>query len=251
LRDESAAPINGQCATGFDPVRDQFVANFADRDDVGAAVAVWVEGDLVVDLWGGFADAASKRPWQQDTLTSIYSGSKGLTSTCMHLLADRGELDLSAPVARYWREFGQAGKRDITVAMVLGHRSGVIGPRTRLHWADAGDWDMVCGHIAAAEPWWEPGTAQGYHMVTFGFILGEVVRRVTGRTIGQYLRAEIAEPLGIDVHIGLPQAEHRRCAEMVNKPHIRDVLAGGDAPEYPESLIERASSPTTSWVRTR
>ena len=122
----------------------RFQSNFTDGDDVGAAVAVWVEGDLVVNLWGGFADAAGLRPWRRDTLASIYSGSKGLTSTCVHLLADRGELDLHAPVARYWPEFGQAGKQDITVAMVLGHRSGVIGPRTRLHWADAADWDAVC-----------------------------------------------------------------------------------------------------------
>ena len=238
MLDECGVPIDGSCAPGFERVRDAFGSNFTARDDIGAAVAVWVEGDLVVNLWGGFADAAGLRPWRADTLASIYSGSKGLTSTCVHLLADRGELDLHAPVARYWPEFGQAGKRDITVAMVLGHRSGVIGPRTRLPWADAADWDAVCGHIAAAAPWWEPGTAQGYHMVTFGFILGEVVRRVTGRTIGQYLRTEIAEPLGIDAHIGLPTAEHGRCAEMVNKPHIRDVLAAMEAPGHPESLTE-------------
>jgi len=122
--------------------------------------------------------------------------------------------------------------------MVLGHRSGVIGPRTRLHWAHAADWDAVCAHIAAAEPWWEPGTAQGYHMVTFGFILGELVRRVTGRTVGQYLRTEVADPLGIDVHIGLPKAEHGRCAEMINKPHIRDVLADAETPEHPQTLNE-------------
>ncbi len=212
--------------------------NFTDRDDIGAAVAVWVEGDLVVNLWGGSADAARRRPWREDTLASIFSGSKGLTSTCVHLLADRGEIDLNARVADYWPEFGQAGKGDITVAMVMGHRSGVIGPRTRLHWSEAADWDRVCRHIAEAAPWWAPGTAQGYHMVTFGFILGELVRRVTGRTIGQYLRTEIAEPLGIDVHIGLPTSEHRRCAEMVNKPHIRDVLAEGDAPAHPASLAE-------------
>ena len=217
MLDECTVPISGSCAAEFDRVRDAFESNFTDHEDIGAAVAVWVEGDLVVNLWGGFADAAGLRPWREETLASIYSGSKGLTSTCVHLLADRGELDLHAPVARYWPEFGQAGKQDITVAMVLGHRSGVIGPRTRLHWADAADWDAVCAHIAAAEPWWEPGTAQGYHMVTFGFILGEVVRRLTGRSIGQYLRTEIAEPLGIDVHIGLPAAPHRRCAEMVNK----------------------------------
>ena len=238
MLDEPALLINGLCAAGFERVRDAFESNFTDGDDVGAAVAVWVEDDLVVNLWGGFADAAALRPWRENTLTSVYSGSKGLTSTCVHLLADRGELDLYAPVARYWPEFSQAGKQDITVAMVLGHRSGVIGPRTRLHWADAADWDAVCAHIAAAEPWWEPGTAQGYHMVTFGFILGELVRRVSGRTVGQYLRTEIAAPLGIDVHIGLPKAEHDRCAEMINKPHIRDVLAGGEAPEHPETLKE-------------
>jgi CubicO group peptidase (beta-lactamase class C family) len=238
LLDECAVPISGSCAPEFDRVRDAFESNFTDHEDIGAAVAVWVEGNLVVNLCGGSADAAGVQPWRENTLASIYSGSKGLTSTCVHLLADRGELDLHAPVARYWPEFGQAGKHDITVAMVMGHRSGVIGPRTRLQWADAADWDAVCAHIADAEPWWEPGTAQGYHMVTFGFILGEVVRRLTGRSIGQYLRTEIAEPLGIDVHIGLPAAQHHRCAEMINKPHIRDVLAAGEAPGHPESLTE-------------
>lgn len=114
----------------------------------------------------------------------MFSGSKGLTSSCVHLLADRGEIDLHAPVARYWPEFGQAGKQDITLAMVLGHRSGVIGPREPMGWREVTDWDAVCARIAAAEPWWPPDTAQGYHVVTFGFILGEVVRRVTGRTSG-------------------------------------------------------------------
>jgi CubicO group peptidase (beta-lactamase class C family) len=238
LSEHLGVTINGSCAPEFDTVRNAFLGNFTDRDDIGAAVAVWVEGDLVVNLWGGSADAAGRRPWREDTLASIFSGSKGLTSTCVHLLADRGEIDLNARVADYWPEFGQAGKGDITVAMVMGHRSGVIGPRTRLHWSEAADWDRVCSHIAEAAPWWAPGTAQGYHMVTFGFILGELVRRVTGRTIGQYLRTEIAEPLGIDVHIGLPVSEHRRCAEMVNKPHIRDVLAEGEAPGHPASLAE-------------
>jgi len=232
------APIGGVCAPGFDGVLDAFRENFTDRNDVGAAVAVWVDGDLVVNLWGGFADARRRRRWRENTLASVFSGTKGLTSTCVHLLADRGEIDLYAPVAQYWPDFGQAGKQDITVASVLGHRSGVIGPRTRMHWRDAADWDQVCERLAVSEPWWAPGTAQGYHMVTFGFILGEVVRRVTGRTIGQYLRTEIAEPMGIDVHIGLPVGEHHRCAEMVNKPHIRDVLADGQAPDDPESLGE-------------
>lgn len=231
-------PIDGACAAGFDAVRDAFEQNFTDHDEVGAAVAVWVDGDLVANLWGGYADARRRRAWRQNTLASVFSGTKGLTSTCVHLLADRGEIDLYAPVATYWPEFAQNGKQDITVASVLGHRSGVIGPRTRMHWSDTTDWDRVCAELAAAEPWWPPGTAQGYHMVTFGFLLGEVVRRVTGRTIGQYLRTEIAEPMGIDVHIGLPEAHHSRCAEMVNKPHIRDVLAQGQAPGHPASLGE-------------
>src|SRR5262249_5121196 len=160
-------------------------------------------------------DAAGTRPWQVDTLAAVLSGTKGLTSTCVHQLVERGELDLHAPVARYWPEFGQAGKEAVTIAMVMSHRSGVIGPRTPMRWQDVADWDLVCERIAAAEPWWEPGTAQGYHLATFGFILGEVVRRVTSCTLGQYLRTEIAEPLGADVHIGLSPAELRRCADLI------------------------------------
>ena len=133
MLDASGVPVNGSCAAGFERVRDAFAANFTDRDEVGAAVAVWVEANWSVNLWGGWADAAGRRPWREDTLASVFSGTKGLTSTCVHLLADRGEIDLNAPVARYWPEFGQAGKEDITVAMVMGHRSGVIGPRKRLH----------------------------------------------------------------------------------------------------------------------
>ncbi len=231
-------PVSGTCAPRFESVRRAFEANFAGGIEVGAAVAVWVDGELVVNLWGGHSDSRRRRPWREDTLASIFSGSKGLTSTCLHLLADRGEIDLDAPVARYWPEFGQAGKERITVAEVLSHRSGVIGPRDRMHWGDVGEWDLVCERLAAAEPWWRPGTAQGYHVVSFGFILGEVVRRVTGRTLGEYLRTEIAEPMGVDVHIGLPRAQHHRCAEMINKPHIRDVLAEGGAPERPQSIAE-------------
>ena len=235
---KTRADIHGSCASDFIGVRDAFERNFALLNEVGAAVAVWVDGNLVVNLWGGSADAAGTRPWQQNTLTTVLSGTKGLSATCFHQLADSGELDLQAPVARYWPEFGQAGKEDITLAMVMSHRSGVIGPRTRMSWEKVADWDFVCQQLAAAEPWWEPGTAQGYHMTTFGFILGEVFRRVTGRTIGQYLRTEIAEPLGADVHIGLSPAEQLRCADRVKKPHARDLLADVQAPGYPTSLAE-------------
>jgi CubicO group peptidase (beta-lactamase class C family) len=225
MRDTASINIDGTCAQGFQKVRTAFEENFVERNEIGAAVAVWVDGDLVVNLWAGSCDAAGTRPWQENTLAAVYSGTKGLTSTCLHLLADRGEIDINAAVARYWPEFGQAGKESITISSVLGHRSGVIGPRSRLSAEETLDWDRVCDRLAATAPWWEPGTAQGYHMVSFGFILGEVVRRVTGRTIGQYLRTEIAEPLGIDVHIGLPAAEHHRCAEMVNKPFVSQVFS--------------------------
>src|SRR5246127_1515488 len=222
--------IQGSWAPGFERVRDAFLENFALRNEVGAAVAAWVDGDLVVNLWGGTADAAGCRPWRQNTLAAVISATKGLTSTCVHQLVERGELDLNAPVARYWPEFGQVGKEAVTIAMVMSHRSGVIGPRTRLRWQDVANWDLVCDRLAAAEPWWEPGTAQGYHAVSFGFILGEVFRRVAGRTIGQYLRTEIAEPLGIDVYIGLPASEHHRCAEVVNHPQFHQILLDAQAP---------------------
>jgi CubicO group peptidase (beta-lactamase class C family) len=237
------------CARRFEKVRTAFERNFVERDEIGAALAVWVEGDLVVNLWGGWADAAGTKPWCEDTLASVYSGTKGLTSTCVHLLADRGEIDLDAPVATYWPEFGQAGKDAITIGTVMSHRSGVIGPRERLTPEQTLEWHTVCEKLAVAEPWWEPGVAQGYHMVTFGFILGEVVRRVTGRTIGQYLRAEIAEPLGIDVYIGLPVAEHHRCAEMVNKPFVSEIF--GSLPREAATLDDHpmtAASVTADFV---
>jgi CubicO group peptidase (beta-lactamase class C family) len=219
-------------------VRRAFTQNFVQGKEIGAAVAAWVDGELVVNLWAGTADEAGSKPWQVDTLSTVLSGTKGLTSTCVHQLVERGDLDLNAPVARYWPEFAQAGKEDITLGTVMSHRSGVIGPRQRMDWTQVTDWDLVCERLAAAEPWWEPGTAQGYHMTTFGFILGEVFRRVTGNTVGQYLRTEIAEPLGAEIHIGLPRAEQHRCADRVAKPHIRQMLADVNAPGYPTSLAE-------------
>ncbi|MBL3747033.1 beta-lactamase family protein, partial [Mycobacteroides abscessus subsp. massiliense] len=149
--------VNGTNSPDFDNVRRAFALNFLENDELGAAVAIWVDGELVVNLWAGWADEARTRPWTEDTLAPVYSGTKGLMSTCVHMLVERGVLDLYAPVARYWPEFGQGGKESITLAMVLGHRSGVIGPRTRLTPEQAANWDEVCEHIARATPWWEPG----------------------------------------------------------------------------------------------
>jgi len=230
--------IQGMCAPRFARVRDAFEQNFAVRDELGAAAAAWVDGELVVNLWAGTADAAGARPWREDTLATVLSGTKGLISTCVHQLVERGEVDLHAPVARYWPEFGQAGKEGITLAMVMSHRSGVIGPRIRMSWEEVADWDFVCEQLAAAQPWWEPGTAQGYHATTFGFILGEVLRRVTGCTAGHYLRTEIAQPIGADIHIGVSRPEQHRCADPVNKPGVLDLLADVQAPRDPTTLFE-------------
>jgi len=231
-------PIGGFCAPEFDAVRVEFERNFSARGDVGAAVAGFVDGELVVDMWGGWQDNNKEKPWKQGTLAPVFSGSKGLTSTCLHLLAERGVIDLNQPVAAYWPEFAQSGKADITIAMVMSHRSGVIGPRQRMTPDEVQDWDHVCAALATSAPWWKPGAAQGYHMVTFGFILGEVVKRVTGRTVGGFLREQIAEPFGADVFIGLPEDQHDRCAEMINKPHVRELLGDAGAPERPNSLAE-------------
>ncbi|MFE1763524.1 serine hydrolase domain-containing protein [Streptomyces angustmyceticus] len=211
------ATVHGRCAPGFAGVREAFERNFREHGDIGAAVAVTLDGATVVDLWGGHADAAGARAWERDTLVNVYSTSKGMTALCAHLLVDRGELDLDAPVARYWPEFGQAGKRDIPVRWLLSHRAGLIAPREPLPAGCAYDWDGVCAALAAAAPWWEPGTAQGYHAVTFGYLVGEVVRRITGQSLGTFLRSEITGPLGAGVFIGTPAEEHARCADMVGQ----------------------------------
>ncbi|PBC85720.1 MULTISPECIES: serine hydrolase domain-containing protein [unclassified Streptomyces] len=211
------ATVDGHCAPGFTGVREAFERNFRAHGDIGAAVTVTLEGEAVVDLWGGRADAAGTRAWEHDTLVNVYSTSKGMTALCAHLLVERGELDLDAPVVRYWPEFGQAGKQDIPVRWLLSHRAGLIAPRAPLPEGCAYDWDRVCAALAATEPWWEPGTAQGYHAVTFGYLVGEVVRRITGQSLGTFLRNEITGPLGAEVFIGTPAEEHARCADMVGR----------------------------------
>lgn len=207
--------VQGVCAEGFEGVQAEFERNFTERGDVGASLAVSLDGEFVVDLWGGDADAGGDRPWEQDTLVNVYSTSKGLTALCAHLLAERGELDLDAPVARYWPEFARAGKAEIPVRWLLSHRAGLLGPRKRLADKETYDWELTTEALAAAEPWWEPGTQQGYHAVSFGFLVGEVVRRITGVSLGTFLRTEITEPLGADLFIGTPESEQARCADML------------------------------------
>ncbi len=205
--------VHGRCQPGFEAVREAFVANFEDGPDVGASVAITRDGEFVVDLWAGDADP-NGTPWAQDTIVNVYSTTKTMAATCVLMLADRNELDLYAPVARYWPEFAQNGKEDVLVAHVMSHSAGLSGFE-RPTPGDLYDWDDIVGRLAAQAPWWEPGTRSGYHAVTQGFLQGEIVRRVTGRSIGTFFREEVAEPLGADFHIGLDPEHDPRVGELI------------------------------------
>jgi CubicO group peptidase (beta-lactamase class C family) len=207
--------IEGTVAPGFEKVADVFTANFDDAGEVGAACCVYVDGRPVVDLWGGVADPDDGRPWRHDTPVLIFSAAKGLTAVCVHRLVERGELDLDAPVAAYWPEFGAEGKDGITLRWVLSHRAGVAAVDAPVTLEDIVGWHGVVAAVAAQAPNWEPGTAHGYHARTFGWILGEVVRRVTGKSLGAFLATEVAGPLDLDVWIGLPEAIEPRLAPII------------------------------------
>ncbi len=198
--------IDGSCDPRFTPVRDAFRENFASRGELGAAVTVTVDGETVVDLWGGVADRISQRPWTRDTMVVVFSCTKAATALCAHMLEARGALDLDAPVARYWPEFAAAGKAHIPVRMLLNHQAGLAAVDQRLTVESVYSWGTMTAVLAAQAPHWEPGSAHGYHAVTFGFLVGEVVRRVSGKSLGVFFRDEVAGPLGLDFWIGLPEA---------------------------------------------
>ncbi|MFC8433249.1 serine hydrolase domain-containing protein [Streptomyces sp. NPDC057253] len=212
--------VHGHCDERFTAVRTAFEENFRDRAELGAAVSVSVGGETVVDLWGGWADAARTRPWERDTLVNVWSTTKGPTALCAHILADRGLLDLDVPVAVYWPEFAAAGKEKVLVRHLLSHRAGLSGLREPHSLAELCDWELTTERLAATEPWWEPGTVSGYHAFTYGFLVGEVVRRVSGLRPGAFLEREVTGPLGIDFTIGLPEKEAGRAAELVHPPVV-------------------------------
>ncbi|MET7891372.1 serine hydrolase domain-containing protein [Streptomyces mirabilis] len=215
---QPAPRVHGHCDARFAAVRTAFEENFRDRAELGAAVTVTLDGETVVDLWGGWADAARTRPWERETLVNVWSTSKGPTSLCAHILADRGLLDFDAPVAAYWPEFAAAGKESVLVRHLLSHRAGLAGLREPHDLAQLCDWELTVERLAAQEPWWEPGTRSGYHALTFGHLVGEVVRRVSGLRPGAFLEREVTGPLGIDFTVGLPEKETERAAELVHPP---------------------------------
>ena len=206
--------FGGTCDARFASVRGAFETNFVERGEIGGAVCVAVDGKVVVDLWGGWADVARTRPWQADSLVNVFSIGKGLTAACAAHLVGRELLDVDRRVAEIWPEFAAAGKDEITVRQLLSHEAGLPALRNRLAPGAMLSWNTMTAALAAETPWWEPGTAHGYHVNTFGFLVGEVIRRVSGRSVGTLLRDEVAAPLAADVHIGLAPREFPRVAEF-------------------------------------
>ncbi|MEY2473320.1 MAG: hypothetical protein QOK28_2649 [Actinomycetota bacterium] len=241
--------IAGEVAPGYERVQDAFADNFANRGELGAAVCVYHRGEKVVDLWGGVADAATGRPWSANTLQAVFSTTKGATAACALLLAQRGELDLDAPVASYWPEFANAGKETLPVRWILSHQAGLSALDEQL--ADPFDVADICDRLARQAPFWEPGTAHGYHGFTYGWLVGEIVRRISGKSLGTFFYDEIATPLGLDFWIGLPESEEPRVSTLVmpELPPIEVMLAwpddikqAGATNNDPTSLMHRSLS---------
>lgn len=239
--------IHGHCDSAFDRVKDAFIENFRERREVGASAAVSIDQRMVVDLWAGLARRDPQSPWTRDTIVNVYSASKGIAALCAHRLVDQGKLDLDAPIARYWPEFAQAGKSELPVHLVLSHRAGLPAIKQPLPSEALYDWDLMTTALAAQAPWWPPGSKHGYHALTFGYLVGELVRRITGKSLGTYLREEFAVPLGLDCFIGFDAAEDSRVADIISPPPIpAEQRESVDAIfKDPESMAAKAiSNPT-------
>ena len=206
---------HGTCSPRFEPLRQLFTNNLNTGVDLGASVAVTIEGEFAVDLWGGWADVARTRPWNEDTLTLVYSTTKMMAALAALVLVDRGELDLDAPVAKYWPEFAAQGKGGVLVRHVMSHTSGVSGWQEPVSMADVCDWEKSTALLAAQASWWEPGTSSGYQMISHGHLIGEIVRRVSGHKLSAFFAREIAAPLGADFHMGIQPENYDRLAEQM------------------------------------
>lgn len=212
---ETEVRVEGRCEPKFEPVRAAFAGNFVSGADVGACVAVTIDGQLVVDLWGGYLDEARTTPWREDSIITVFSTTKTMCALCALLLADRGDLDLDAPVARYWPAFAANGKDGVLVRHLLGHTAGLPGLDTPITVNDLYDWEKIIGLLERQAPWWPPGTASAYHAFTQGYLVGEVVRRITGQSLGVFFAAELAGPLSADFHIGLDPSHDHRVGEII------------------------------------
>lgn len=246
--------VKGHCDARFAAVQDQFERSFEERGEVGAAVCVLLDGRPVVDLWGGVRDPGTGAEWEENTPVVVFSSTKGMTSTVANILLDRGELHLDTPVSQYWPEFAAAGKEAVTVRHLLTHQSGLATWRETLPDGAFYDWDLATGLLAAQEPWWEPGTRIGYHALTYGFLVGEVVRRVAGATVGTLLRDIVADPLKADLWIGAPTEVHDRVARSTYYVPTESDLEGpiGDLArmvmDEPESLPGKLQLNNAGWI---
>jgi CubicO group peptidase (beta-lactamase class C family) len=225
MGDHSVA-LGGTYSDQFEALRELFAAKLESGDELGASLAVNIDGEMVVDLWGGWADEARTVPWTENTIACVFSITKTMTALAALVLVDRGELDLDANVAKYWPEFAAQGKARIKVRHLLSHTSGVSGWEQPVTFDDVFDWDKSTAMLAAQAPWWEPGTASGYHSFTYGHLIGEVIRRITGQRLGEFFASQIARPLGADFHIGLAPTEFHRVANLV-------------APQWPRTDLTR------------
>lgn len=241
----SKTPVRGHVEDGWGKVADAFRANFeGNPGEVGAACCVYVSGHPIVDLWGGLADREANRAWEQDTIVPVASTTKGATAICAHLLVQRGELDLDAPVVRYWPEFGDAGKEEILVRWLLSHQAGVPLVDGPLTFEDVCNWDPVIRALEAQKPEWEPGTEHVYHSITFGYLVGELVRRISGKSLGTFFADEVAAPLGLNAWIGLPEEQDEKVARI-------EYAAPFTMEEFTEGMIETTGldpDTVTAWL---
>lgn len=237
-----STPMGGTCSARFDSLREQFSTKLETGEDLGASLALNIDGEMVVDLWGGWADEARTTPWTENTIANIFSTTKCMTSLAALVLVDRGELDLDATVAKYWPEFAADGKAGVKVRHLLSHMSGVSGWEQPITLEDVYDWDKSTALLAAQAPWWEPGTASGYHMLNYGHLIGEVIRRITGQRLGEFLASQVAGPLGADFHIGLPDSEFHRVANLIPPP-----LTVG-APVFDPTKLDPNSVAFKTWT---
>jgi CubicO group peptidase (beta-lactamase class C family) len=241
----SQVAIEGHCDARFQAVRELFTREFATGAALGAAVCFTWHGEPVVDLWGGFCDRERTRPWSADTLVNVFSATKAMTALCAHQLLERGLLDLDAPVARYWPEFAAAGKHSLPVRHLLDHRAGLPALRRPLPEAALYDWLQMTQALAEQAPWWEPGARHGYHALTFGFLVGELVRRVAGCSLGRWFREHVARPLAAEFHIGLAAEQQARVSPVYGRQVVPDASAGlrlrGPQAEFLRALADPTS----------
>jgi len=248
------ADLLGKCDDRFDSVRAALARNLDSGEELGASLVLDIDGDIVVDLWGGFRDEGRTVPWSEQTITNVWSSTKTVTSLAALMLVDGGQLDVDAPVARYWPEFAAQGKQDVLVRHILSHASGVSGLDQPAIVEDLYDWTAATSRMAAQAPWWPPGTASGYHALNFGHLVGEVVRRISGKTLKQFVAEEIAGPLGADFQIGAAESDWHRISDMIPPPPLPFDFAALD-PDSPAvktltgPLVPAEVANTPGWRR--